>query len=514
MKPRHMHVWRRLIVAASFVCFLLSCTAPVAFGQQNASDSFQHKVLEAKSAQIAQQAQAKFDGKLLYKTAFELLRDHHITLADQAARDKWAAEWETKFDKTGKLASEQGTDEAIRQMVASLGQRFDGYMDVQQVKDDQERTDATLVGIGVTIKLKDQDKLIQALPPNATKKQVEAAMKVSKDHPLMVDEPFEGGPAAGAGIKTGDRITKVDGKPVDGQTLTEVVSRIRGKADTEVTITVERADSTGTTSEVTYKVTRKQVVVKDATHKDLGNGIHYVKLRNFVSQFAMQEMAEALKQSAKGRALIIDLRGNGGGRLDYVIGMVGMLLPEGTVIAVEERDGDKLTERRTALHRDFVLRQQPNSNDPSKFDLSVGDRPDLLIPADMPIVVLVDEGSASASEILAGALQHHHRATVVGKTTYGKGVGQSVVNLPFGRKLRITSFEFLPGGARMDWIGIIPDVEVDQPKGSTNDEQLTRATSVADGLATAKAALDKKRDDTKQKNQDDFKKALQKKQGK
>src|SRR5262249_58046737 len=89
MKPRHMHVWRRLIVAASFVCFLLSCTAPVAFGQLNASDSFQHKVLEAKSAQIAQQAQAKFDGKLLYKTAFELLRDHHITLADQAARDKW-----------------------------------------------------------------------------------------------------------------------------------------------------------------------------------------------------------------------------------------------------------------------------------------------------------------------------------------------------------------------------------------------------------------------------------------
>ena len=88
----------------------------------------------------------------------------------------------------------------------------------------------------------------------------------------------------------------LDGKPVDGLTLNDVVSRIRGKADTDVTITWERTDSSGATTEMTQTIKRKQVVVKAATHKDLGNGVHYVKLRNFVSQFAVQEMADALNR--------------------------------------------------------------------------------------------------------------------------------------------------------------------------------------------------------------------------
>ncbi len=452
----------------------------------------------------------KFDGPTLYKAAFEAIRDNHILLADQAAREKWAAEWEHKFDKTKQLATEKSTDEAILQMMQSLGQRFDYFFDVDATKAEQEEVSAALVGIGATLKLKNIEDIIKSLPKGATKADAEAAMKVSAGHELMIEQPMEGGPAAQY-LKPGDVIVKVDGKAIDGMLMKDAISLIRGKENTDVEITVARTDDAGKTTELTFKITRKKVTVKVVHTKDLGNGISYIKLDNFMSQNATRELAEALTKAANGKGIILDLRNNPGGSLNAVLTMATYMLPEGTILVTHVRDGDQVVDQTVIAQKQFIIKMGPDDKDPSKTSVSIGDRPKLIVPENMPIVVLVNENSASASEILSGVLQHHKRAVIVGKPSHGKGVGQNVIDLPFGRRLHVTTFEFLPGGAKMDWIGIIPEVDVDQAtdNGKT-DNQLDAAVSQIKQLITAKDGKDQKAQELDKKNHEEFQKTLDK----
>jgi C-terminal peptidase prc len=464
------------------------------------------------TVQPVKPAAQQFDGHLLYQKAFEAFRDNHILLADPAARAKWAAEWEHKFDKGDQLKTPEGTDKAIVAMKESLQQRFDYFFDESRTKAEQDEVSAQLVGIGATLELRDVKSIIKSLPKDATIADFEKALVIGPGHELLVKEPIEGGPAAQY-LKPGDVITKVDGKPVAGLTQKDAIARIKGDAGTTVSITVQRADDKGGNSELTFTITRAKVRVPVVHTRDMGDGVTYIKLDNFMSGNATREMYTALKKASNGKGIILDLRGNPGGELNAVFTMAAFMIPEGTILVTEARSGDNIGEHHVIANRNFILTIDPDDKDPQKVSVDLGDRPPLVVPENMPIVVLVDEGSASASEILSGALQANHRAIVVGKPTVGKGVGQTVIDLPFGRRLHVTSFQFLPGGKKMDWIGIIPNVEVDQANddGAT-DKQLDEAVKQIKQQIATEASRQQEADALEKANHKKFEDALQKKQ--
>lgn len=254
------------------------------------------------AAQVGQTKAAQFDGVKLYHSAFEALRDYHKELADPAAQKSFVDEWEHKFDKTNDLKTEAGTDAAIAKMMESLGQRFDYFFGVEATNNEKDEVDATLVGIGATLSLKDQEAIFKGLPNEVTRADVENALKISKGHELTIIEPLEGGPSDGS-LKAGDVITAVDGKPLDGILMKDAISQIKGKAGTTVDLTIDRTEN-GKTTTLTVKLTRAVVKVKVVHTKDLGNGITYVKLDNFMSRNATSEFREALTKAGKGKGLI------------------------------------------------------------------------------------------------------------------------------------------------------------------------------------------------------------------
>ena len=485
-------------------------------GSMASSEPVSHTIVAqaaTPAAPAAKATQTQFDGKKLYKEVFENLRDRHITLQDPAVRAKWVAEWENKHATDGALDTEEGADKAVFEMVRSLGQRFDYYNLPEANKREKQAVDASLVGIGVPIQVKGLGEALRALPKDATKEQVEETQKISDDRPLYIpDDPFPDGPAEKAGLKKGDRITEVDGVSVNGQTINEAVDKIRGKDGTKVKLTVKRDDGNGGTTTLNLDITRAKVIAPVVKVKDLGDGVTYIKLQDFMSKYAEDEMLAALTKGAKGKAVIIDLRGNGGGRLDAVETIGELILDSGTLLEIKQRNGNDMLTMRTVLQPGYALSEQHTTAQPNNVRIGTRQRNDAVLPKDMPVVVLIDEGSASASEILSGLLQANHRATIVGKTSLGKGVGQTVIQLPFDRNIHVTSFEFLPGGEPMDWVGVVPNVEVDQPESdyfdADKDTQLDKAKEVALKAVEAKDALAKKKEQIRSDKDAEWQKRL------
>lgn len=509
----------RLLVTAFMTVTLTMGGAPVAFAQSTPGPIFIQPVHpeKAPAPQAVQAPQGNqnapapaFDGKALYKAAFEAIRDSHILLADPKFREAWIKEWESKFSDK-ELATEKDTDAALLRLTQSLKQRYDYFFDKDDTAAEKAEVSATSVGIGVTLRLSKIEEIVKGFPKDIKPEDAEKALLISKENALVVEEPIPGGPADKAGLKPGDVIRKVDGQEISGKSMKSVINdMIKGKEKTDVEITVERTDDKGAISEVTVKITRAVFTVPVVTVKDLGDGVTYVKLRNFMSKNAMTEMRDALRQAAKGKALVLDLRGNPGGSLTAVLTMTGMLLQDGPVLITKSRNGDSVVEAEITMHKDFVLRIDPDDTDPKNRNISIGDRPRLIIPTDMPIVVLVDEGSASASEILSGVLQHNKRAIIVGKPTVGKGVGQSVIDLPFGRRLHVTTFEFIPGRTPNDWIGVIPDHDVERGADPKVDGQLDKAEELLKKAVEEVEAMRAKRAEQEKKHREEFERQLQK----
>lgn len=256
-----------------------------------------------------------------------------------------------------------------------------------------------------------------------------------KDNMLTVIAPIEGTPADKAGIKAGDKIIKIDGKPTKDMTLIDAVGKLRGQKGTKVTITILRE---GVADPLDVVITREVIKIQSVRSKIVEGNIGYVRITQFQEQTG-DDLKKALKklESDKVQSLIIDLRNNPGGLLTMAVEVSEQFVESGKLIVfIKDRKGEK---------DEFISR----ITGPVKS---------------YPMVVLVNEGSASASEIVAGALQDWGKAIVVGTQTFGKGSVQTVIPLSDGSGLRLTTAKYYtPKGKSIQSTGIIPDIVIKPP---------------------------------------------------
>jgi carboxyl-terminal processing protease len=299
----------------------------------------------------------------------------------------------------------QITEVAVGGMLGGLGDPYTTYLSAAAIRSlDEELKGGNFGGIGVYIG------------------------KDPKSGAILVD-PIEGNPAMRAGLHTGDAIVSVDNQPTAGQALDDIMKRIRGPRGTVVALGVKRH----TGNVITIRVTRDVVHVPSVRAK-IEDGFSYVRLSDF-GQTSADEVRDAFvaakKKGVKG--YILDLRNNGGGLLDAAVDISSLVIHQGTIVSTIDRAG----------HRE-VRSANGRAIDP------------------LPLVLLVNKYTASASEITAGALQDDHLATLVGTKTFGKGVVQSLYNLDRGA-LKITTARYVtPNGRDIQHKGIVPDVVLDQ----------------------------------------------------
>jgi len=272
-----------------------------------------------------------------------------------------------------------------------------------------------------------------------------------KDGLITVVAPLADSPAEKAGLKAKDIITAIDDTKTDGMTVDDAVTKIRGPKDTTVKLTVVR-DGLNGTKDITIK--RENIQVKSVNDKMLGT-VGYMQITQF-GEDTVAGVTAAVKDLASHNptAIVIDLRDNPGGYLNDVAPIAGNFIPPSVVVKEKYRDG-KTDELRTT--------------DVPTFPTT-------------PIYILINGGSASAAEILAGALQDYKRATLVGEKSFGKGSVQSLIDLPGSSALRITIAEWLtPNGRAINKVGITPDVVVAGDKTDTSDPVLDKALQLAQG---------------------------------
>ena len=248
---------------------------------------------------------------------------------------------------------------------------------------------------------------------------------------ITVSRVYEGCPSYEAGILPEDILYMVEGEDVTGQDLTNVVTKIKGEEGTEVTISMLRGEEV-----LDFTMKRQMIEVPTIEHEMLDNQVGYILITEF-DGVTSEQFSIALKDlQANGmKSLVIDLRNNGGGSLDAVCEIADELLPEGLIVYTEYSDGERV-----------------DRNSDAEW-------------ADVPMAVLINGASASASEILSGALQDHGVATIVGTQSYGKGIVQSVLDLQDGTALKLTSAKYYtPKGNNIHGVGITPDVEIDLPE--------------------------------------------------
>jgi carboxyl-terminal processing protease len=258
---------------------------------------------------------------------------------------------------------------------------------------------------------------------------------------------------------------------VEGMMLDEAVDKIRGQAGTDVRITVMRTVD-GASTVQSFPITRAVIRHKAVHVRDLGDGITHIKLDSFMSETVAEQVKAALEEAVKGKGIIFDLRGNPGGELGNAIDVASFFLPDGTLLVQRERTPAGMVEVHTSVNSKWKTVITTNPRDAENLDIKVHPRAPLVVPTDMPVILLIDGGSASASDIFAGVMKAHRRMIVIGDTSFGKDVGQAVIPLLYGRAMKVTAFDFLPAGESMNGVGILPHVVADSE--NAEDEAVKR----------------------------------------
>ncbi|HMK86598.1 MAG TPA: S41 family peptidase [Steroidobacteraceae bacterium] len=299
---------------------------------------------------------------------------------------------------------------AIRGMVSSLDP-YSAYLDSDEYDEIKISSSGQYSGVGIEVSMEDGQ--------------------------VVVVAPLDGSPAAEAGIRPGDVISTIDGVAVNTTTLADTIGRMRGKEGTSVKIGILRE---GSTEPLTFTLKRSRVQLHSVKAELPEAGFGYVRIAQF-SETTGEELTRALKELRKDngaplKGLVLDLRNNPGGVLEAAVAVADAFLDSGVIVSAKGRTQE------------------------SKFEMSATPGDEL---NGAPIVVLVNGGSASAAEIVAGALKDHHRATLIGRTTFGKGSVQTVMPLGKDRAIKLTtSLYYTPSGVSINHRGITPDIEFDQ----------------------------------------------------
>ena len=322
-----------------------------------------------------------------------------------------------------KVDSEELTNNAIEGMLKTLDP-YSAYLSPERYKELEIGTSGEFGGVGMEVAV--------------------------ENGVLKVISPIEGSPADLAGIKPGDLITEIDGKPTRGMVVYDAVKLLRGPKGSNVTITVTR-EGDGSRD---ITLTRDVIHIKSVKYELLDNEIGYIKISQFQENVS-DELKDALSKlelenGGSLRGLVLDLRNNPGGLLDEAIEVADQFIDKGLIVSVRGR----------------------TSNQSKEYYATKGDS-----EQDISLVVLVNKGSASASEVVAEALQDSKRATIVGSKTFGKGSVQTIIELDDGSGLKLTTAKFYaPSGRSISDVGVTPDIIVEDNESA--DLQIKRAVEI------------------------------------
>ncbi len=328
---------------------------------------------------------------------------------------------------------EELTNKAIEGMLQSLDP-YSAYLSPERYRDLEIGTSGEFVGVGMEV--------------------------TTKNGYLNVITPIEGGPADKAGIKPKDLIIEIEGESTKGMVVQEAVNLLRGPKGSSVNITVERE---GVSQPLKITLVRDKITVKSVKYRMLDNQIGYIRLTQF-QENSSQELRSALsalesQNGKKLRGVVLDLRNNPGGLLGEAIEIVDEFIDQGLIVSVRGRTEGQAREYYATKNGDFQ---------------------------EYPIVVIVNDGSASASEVVAEALQDSKRATILGTNTFGKGSVQTIIRLEDGSGLKLTTAKFYaPSGRSISEIGVTPDVIVEND--DSNDKQLDTAVEILKSSGTKTA---------------------------
>lgn len=327
-------------------------------------------------------------------------------------------------------------DGQLKGMLQSLDDPYSIYMTKEEFDDFMEHTKGVYGGIGVIV-------------------------TPGEDNLITVVSPIEDTPGEKAGLKTGDKIIKINGEEFTADRMDAAVKIMKGKPGTDVNLIILREDKEGKKEQIEVNIKREEIRLKSVKASVIDNNIGYIKILSF-DDLTYEDFKEELKslQKQKVKGIVLDLRNNPGGLLDVCAEITDEFLDEGDIVYTETRNGE---------------REYLKSNKKS---------------IDLPLVLLVNEGSASASEILAGAIKDRERGVLVGTKTFGKGIVQRIFKLADGSGYKLTVSEyFTPNGTNIHGIGITPDVIIELPEDVTiigpenlsEDIQLQKAIEIMKG---------------------------------
>ena len=372
----------------------------------------------------------------LYDNVWRLINNKFV---DQTNNNQNWSEWRHKYDD--KIHTNEDAYVAINTMIASLNDPYTKFLDPKEFAEETSSIKGSLKGIGIQIGV--------------------------KDGKLMVIAPIEDTPAERAGLLADDEILEIDGVSTKGITVDKAADKIRGKEGTQVTLLIKRKDN----PPKSYTITRANIEIKSISQKTpdgvkVPDDFCYIRLSSFISRNAASEFGAILNENKNKKGFIVDLRSNPGGLLTNAIYISDMFLNGGTIVSTVDRDGYKETQRASSG-----------------------------VYTNKPVVVLINKGSASASEIFSGAMKDNNRAVIVGEQSFGKGLVQEINKLPFESGVNITIQKYLtPNGTDINKKGITPDVEIaltEEDVKNKNDVQLKKAIEVLTKLTSQQSLATK-----------------------